>query len=72
MQDEIERRITELEAKHGSAESCGWHEELEYHYDMEVAAAINELRRLSALIQHSSVDKCPISYVNMCPHEREE
>lgn len=42
----IKARIKELEEIHGSAESCGWHPTLKYYYDMEFAAAFNELKRI--------------------------
>jgi hypothetical protein len=46
-------RIAELETTHGSAASCGWHEGLTYTYDMEAAAALNELKRLDAALSGS-------------------
>ncbi len=44
----VEQRIAELEREHGSAASVGEHEALTYSYDMEVAAALHELKRLTA------------------------
>lgn len=42
--NDIDARIAALEREHGTAESCGEHEGLTYQYDMEVAAAIHELK----------------------------
>lgn len=57
LREAVEKRLVELEQKHGSPASCGWHEALTYQYDMEVAAAFNELLRLRAALAAETGEK---------------
>lgn len=55
LREAIHVRISNLEQIHGPFACCGGYDGMTYQYDMEAAAALNELRQVAALTQ--KIDK---------------